>query len=222
MANTTTKNSNIARRRQLAKENGELEYKQKRAQLVEVAGRVFREKGYEGASINDFAQEVGIDRASIYYYISGKDELFQEIVLSAVTEQVSMVEHIRNGNASPQDKIRTFLISLMHSYEEHYPYLYVFLQEDMARLTSKNISWAKEMRTLTERFYDATSEIVDEGLRLNAIQTSGTSPRLIAFALIGMCAWSHRWFRPAGKMSAEDIGEHFAAMVLNGLLPVNR
>jgi hypothetical protein len=34
-----------------------------------------------------------------------------------------------------------------------------------------------------------------------------------------MCNWSHRWFRPSGALTAVEIGEIFADMVLGGLMP---
>ena len=113
--------SNIAQRRRLALDTGDPEYTQRREQLFKIAGKVFREKRFDGASISDFGKEIGIDRASIYYYISSKEELFQEIVHKAVQANVTMIEAIRDSDAAPECKIRDFTIGLMKSYEEHYP-----------------------------------------------------------------------------------------------------
>jgi AcrR family transcriptional regulator len=218
MAKEKKEQSNIARRRQLAQDNGDREYQQKREQLFQIAGKVFREKGYDGASINDFATAIGIDRASVYYYISGKEELFQEIVQKAVRANVTMIEAIRASAEQPENKIEAFIVGLMKSYEEHYPYLYVYVQEDMARISAKNSSWAREMKKLGDRFEVAALEIVKEGIEKGVIQTWGGSAQLTAFAIVGMCNWSHRWFRPTGKVSAETIGRQFAGIVLNGII----
>ena len=209
--------SNIARRRQLAQGSNEKDYLEKRSELLRAAAGIFRDKGYEGASISDFARAIGINRASVYYYISGKAELFQEIVQSAVELNVARVEAIRDGDDTPEAKIRDIVVSLMKSYEDHFPYLYVYVQEDMLRIAATNTSWARAMRRLSERFDAATLAIVEQGIENGSIRASGASAQMIAFAIIGMCNWSHRWFRPSGKASGESIGQQFANIILDGL-----
>lgn len=213
-----TQKSNIGRRRELAQASNEEDYQQKREQLLQAAGQIFREKGYEGASMADFANAIGIDRASLYYYISGKAELFQEIVLGAVRANAEMIEGIRDSDLPPGDKIRTFVVGLMQSFEDHFPYLYVYLQEDMARLASGRTAWARTMRKLGERFEAAATAILEQARAARAIRTDAPSARLILLAIVGMCNWSHRWFRPDGAYTADEIGAQFADIVLAGIL----
>lgn len=60
--------------------------------------------------------------------------------------------------------------------------------------------------------------IIEEGVNSGAIAPRTASPRMIATAIVGMCNWSHRWFRPDGKSSAEEIGEKFDDIILHGIL----
>lgn len=218
MNKTKPEKSNIGIRRRQAQVSGDAEYQQRREELFAVAGQIFREKGFDGASINDFAKAIGIDRASIYYYISGKEELFQEVVQKAVKENVEMIEAIEASSLTPAGKVREFIVGLMRSYERHFPYLYVYVQEDMARITTKDTLWSREMKKSSNRFDAAAENIIDEGIKTGTIKANGAPARVIALAIIGMCNWSHRWFHPAGKISAELIGQHFSNMVLNGIL----
>jgi len=213
-----SKKSNIALRRQQALASGDPEYQKRRNELFEVAGEVFRRKGYEGASISDFASAIGIDRASIYYYISGKEELFQHLVQNATAENVAMVEEIFTSDLDPEEKLSTFIIELLKSYERHYPYMFLFIQEDMARISSRNNAWAKEVRALSQRFDSAVLRIIEEAVRAGRIDPTVASPKTISLAIIGMCNWSHRWFRPNGRKTAEQIGRSFSNILLRGIL----
>lgn len=47
-----------------------------RARIVESALRVFAEKGYHGATINDVVRDSGLSVGAIYTYYRGKDDLF--------------------------------------------------------------------------------------------------------------------------------------------------
>ena len=214
----TEQTSNIAQRRLQAKLSGDKDYRERREQLLKAAGKVFQEKGYKGASINDIAKAVGIDRASLYYYTSGKEELFREVVHEATLSNVLMAEEVHQSVASSREKIGNFIISLMKSYEEHYPYLYVYVQEDMAQIAGKRTTWAKDMSKLTKRFNEAIIGIVQAGLDDGTLRDSVGNAQLITFGIIGMCNWSHRWYKPSGKLSSETIGQAFAEMVLNGLV----
>jgi AcrR family transcriptional regulator len=213
----TPKPSMIAKRRAMARSAGDPDYRERRGQLVDAAAKIFREKGFQAASINDIAKAVGIDRASLYYYTSGKDELFQEVVRGAALGNVQMAEAIRDGAETPGKKLEKFIVSLMVAYETHYPYLYAYVQEDMAQIARRKTPWAKEMGTLSNRFNAAVVDIIEAGLDQGSFRKDVGSANLVALGIIGMCNWSHRWFRPHGKETAESIGRTFARMILDGL-----
>jgi AcrR family transcriptional regulator len=51
-----------------------------RARILEVAGDLFTEKGYEKMSLREIAEAVGITKAALYYYFPTKERLFEELV----------------------------------------------------------------------------------------------------------------------------------------------
>ncbi len=54
----------------------------KREAIVQVASEVFRELGFEGASMVEIAARVGGSRATLYGYFASKEELFVAVILS--------------------------------------------------------------------------------------------------------------------------------------------
>ena len=68
--------SGIGRRRAAALAEGSAAYAERRAEIIAAAAKVFREKGYRGTSLADVAESLDTDRASLYYYIGSKEELF--------------------------------------------------------------------------------------------------------------------------------------------------
>jgi AcrR family transcriptional regulator len=210
--------SDIAQRRALARKNPDLEYGTRRAALREAAARVFRRKGFSAAKLQDIAAEVGMDRATIYYYVSGKDELFQDVVAGASLESVLMVEALRSADGTANEKLAILIEELLGAYERHYPYLYVYVQENMSQMTGES-AWSREMLGLTKRFDGAVRDIVHQGLQEGSIISSTRDDRLIANAIIGMCNWSYRWFHPKGEGDAKRVADIFIGLVLNGLNP---
>ncbi len=86
MTEESPSGSRIARRRSTALSEGGPDYAAKRAELVRVATAVFRLRGYAATSLNEIAHAFGTDRASLYYYVASKEELFQECVADAVAQ----------------------------------------------------------------------------------------------------------------------------------------
>lgn len=212
-----SKSSEIANRRAAALDNGDAEYLQRRAELIEAAARVFRRKGFPAARLQDIAEEVGIDRATLYYYTSSKEALYEEVVSEAVRDNVLAVEALQAEDLPADAKVARFIELLMESYARHYPYLYVFIQENMAHMTG-DTEWSRGMIQLTRRFDDAVRAIIQQGIGAGLFSTEGDS-RLIANAIIGTCSWSYRWFNPERGDDSAAIGRIFGDLVLNGLRP---
>lgn len=48
--------------------------------ILEVAARLFSEKGYTGVSIRDIAQDCGMTNAALYYHFKNKDDLYLTVL----------------------------------------------------------------------------------------------------------------------------------------------
>lgn len=60
-----------------------------REQLIEVATRLFAERGYEDTSIEAVLSAAGVSRGALYHHFAGKDALFEAVVAS-VEERVNI------------------------------------------------------------------------------------------------------------------------------------
>ena len=76
--------SAIGRRRAAARGEGRIAYAERRQEIVEAAARLFKTHGFRGTSIGQIADAMGTDRATLYYYVGSKEELFDEVVSDVV------------------------------------------------------------------------------------------------------------------------------------------
>ena len=206
----------LSSRRLNARSTGGEEYEKKRKAIVAAAAAIFREKGFAAANGDDIAKKAKMDRASLYYYYAGKQEIFRDMVGEAVTDNVLMAEEIAGSADAPATKLRRLIEGLFSSYVRHYPYLFVFVQEEMARLTKDKSSWSATMRRLDKRFDDAVIKIIQNGIDDGSLITAGDA-RLTANGIIGMCNWSHRWFDPGKGYPGEKVAAAFSDLILRGL-----
>ena len=209
--------SGISRRRDAARTEGNPVYLQRRGELVAAAARVFKAKGLQGANLGDIAAEAGADRASLYYYVASKEELFHEVVREAVEANVVAATAIRDGDGSAAEKLRTLLVALMQSYADHYPMLYVFIQENLTHVPDEHSGWARDMRRANKTYEQIVIDLVQAGYDEGSLRP-GAPAWVVAYGVMGMVGWTNRWFNPAeSPVTAEQIGDWFADNLLLGL-----
>jgi AcrR family transcriptional regulator len=54
-----------------------------RGQILSTARRLFAERGYDGCTVSDIAQQAGMSQGNIYWYFSSKEELLKVILAEA-------------------------------------------------------------------------------------------------------------------------------------------
>lgn len=209
--------SEIGRRRAAALKEGTPEYRKRRREIAQAAAQVFNERGFQGTSVSAVAEAMGTDRASLYYYVSSKEELFDEVVREASEINVAKAEQIRDSEGPAPEKLRSLIVELMRSYEEHYPLLYVYIRENLSHVGGPRSQWSQAMKKLNRRYEEAAIAIVQEGFDRGTLRPVAPA-KIVAFGVMGMTNWTNRWFDPGrSDMSGAEIGEAYADIVLAGL-----
>jgi AcrR family transcriptional regulator len=209
--------SRLSQRRESARSDN---YQARRGEVISIAAAVFKEKGYDGATLKDIADHLGHDRAALYYYVGSKRELFQEIfqetAKKVLEENLQEAKAIQASDAPVDEKLSRLIKVLLESYEENYPYIYVYIQEDMKRVGYQDTEWAREMARNTRRMEAIIIELIETGVQNGAFRGDLPVP-VIGTALFGMVNWTHRWFKPGGKFRAAKIAEAYGAILNEGL-----
>lgn len=213
----STAPSGIARRRAAARAEANPAYLERRNEIVAAAARVFKAKGLQGCNLGDIAVECGADRASLYYYVESKEELFQEVVREVTAANVVRAEEIRDGEGTAPQRLRSLIESLMASYATHYPILYVYIQENLSHVPEAYAPWAADMRRVNKQYESIVIGLVQEGIDAGTIRDVAPA-WIVAFGIMGMLGWTSRWFNPENaRASAATIGSAFADTLLLGL-----
>ena len=216
-ANRAAARTKIGKRREANAEASSAFYQGRRKAIVDAAAAAFQERGYEATTLADVAEKLNTDRASLYYYFGSKEQLFREIVREGAQRSIEVAEAIARKKDTPAkaNLIEAFR-AVMGSYSSTYPHMHVFLQENFPSVHTIEDDWNAEARQWARRYYYAIRSIIQQGVDDGSFKLS-LSVGLTTMGVLGTVNWAHRWYKPGGRLAAEDIGEGFADMILNGL-----
>jgi len=179
---------------------------------MEVAMKVFRERGYHAASMQEIADAVGMQKGSLYYYISGKQELLFMILERAIDTIAARIESIYNSDLSPRDKLRQAILTHVEVVSQRLEMLTILLRERHA-LTRSQQAVIDEKSGNYERLFQ---RILSEGIKAGEFKAMDV--KIVSFGILGMCNWLYQWYSPEGRLSARQIGEVFSDLVFDGVL----
>lgn len=211
--------SGIAKRRAAAAAINNPAYQERVDEIRRAAGRVFHERGFHATTLSDVAEAAEMDRATLYYYVGSKQQLFRDVVSEAVTANIAAAEGLVGEPVPTLQKVTVLIEQLMGSFERHFPFMYVVIQEDASKLgvdEDGDDEWLATFREWNARYFAAVSSVIAEGVE-NGSLSSSLPVRVIANALIGMVTSSRAWFTPEGPMNAVEVARGMAQIFLHGL-----
>jgi TetR/AcrR family transcriptional regulator, cholesterol catabolism regulator len=206
--------SGIEARRKAALEDGGAPYLARREEIIQAAAHVFRDRGFEAATLRDVAAALGTDRASLYYYVGSKEELLQEIVRQALGRDIATAEAVKRSRASSREKIGSLITAMVSSYADNYPHMSVYI-EDLGRISRQDSEWSTDVIARTRAYESLVHTILREGQRDGTLRKD-LSVELCALGLFGMINWMHRWYRPSIKWSPEEVANTYTEIFMSG------
>jgi AcrR family transcriptional regulator len=202
-------------RRAIARADDQTAYRDRRREVIDIAARLFREKGYETTTFADIAREFGTDRASLYYYVTSKQELFEEVVGGILDGNVAEAERILASDDHAPEKLRRLIEDQIETQARNYPHMYVYIQDGMRSVRDRQSEWARRMSAQTTRYERIVRQILLDGVREGSIRAD-VDVRLLGAGLFGLMSWTHRWFRPGDPFSPQEVAASVVGIFLEG------
>lgn len=183
-----------------------------REEILRVAARLFRDKGYRATNLQEVADHFGVRRPAIYYYFRNKVEILLEIHNRLLETLVGQLEEISAMEIPPDEKLRRAITGQVEVYAANISELAVFIGNE-AELPAKARTQARKEK---RRYEEMLEEIFREGV------TDGTfvdlDPQITMFTITGMTSWMYRWYRPGGRFSPGEIADSIVALARGGYL----
>ncbi len=151
-------------------ERKEREKERRRQQIMVAAKRVFSEKGFNKATMEDIAQEAELSPGTLYLYFKNKEELYASLSLRILQYLLLRIEHVNNvKDQDPEARLKA-LMEAMYDVYEFDPLIIINMFHLQSSDTLKNLTpeLLAEIKDLSRKSMNSISRIfkagVDEGI----------------------------------------------------------
>jgi AcrR family transcriptional regulator len=183
----------------------------KHEELLSAAVRLFRQRGYHATSMQDLAEAVGVQRGSLYHYITAKEDILWEIMERAMERLRAGVASASRSPGSAAGRVREAIAAHLTTAAQIKDELTI-LHVELKSLSPRRRRTMVAMRDGYERMFRT---LVRDGIAAGEFRR--VDEKAAVFAILGACNWFTQWFDPGGAAGHQAFAETFSSLFLDGL-----
>ena len=186
----------------------------RRADLVRVAARLFREKGFEGTTIRDIAHAVGMRSGSPFYHFANKHELLMAVMEEGLRLGLDRTQQVLDARSLPAAERFRRLV------RTHYGILHDtgsdFIPVMLYDWRSLPAQYKRRIIELKDRYDAIWQGTLDE---LHAQGLLRADAKLARLMILGAINFSATWYRSkprsAQRVDLDELAAQTVALVLH-------
>lgn len=186
-------------------------------ELLDQAAALFAERGFEGTTLQDIAEAIGITRPSLYNYIKSKDDLLGMLVAGLTETAAAELAELEASDLSPSERLATSVRSVVARICEH-PARFRLLDRSEHILPE---SFRQRHAAARRAILSHMSAIIAAGIETGEFWPN--DERTAALSILGSCNWVAWWFRPdAPGADPEAVVRQMAEMAVRSVARAER
>lgn len=184
----------------------------RRRQLLDVALRVFAERGFHDASMNDIAIAAGVTKPVLYQHFTSKRELFAELLTDVGRDLQERITKAVTTAENPREMVELGFTAYFTYVDQHRDAFQLFYGGSMAR---------------DEEFAEVVNqtETAVAGLVAELIEIEGLSPgqrQVLGHGVVGLIEGaSIHWLRTSSDADPTTLAHQLADLAWRGLRGVH-
>ncbi len=185
---------------------------ERRLNIVKAAAKLFSEKGYHDATLEEIARELKYTKGSIYYYISSKQDLLFQCHDMAMNLLLENTDRLKESGLPPELMLKEVIKGHIETLMSEFNLITVTLGSDY-ELEEK---YSKIIIQKRDKYEDFISGIIMEGIRQGVFRE--TPVKLVINLIMGAANWIGRWFSQEGPMTMQEIAQFYADYLTEPLM----
>jgi TetR/AcrR family transcriptional regulator, cholesterol catabolism regulator len=181
----------------------------RREELTRTAARLFAERGYQGTSLADLADELGMQKPSLYHHIASKEDLLWDVAWEGAEAFHAGLDGVP-ADAPATERIRLALRAHLAVVGRQLDVATVFVREWRHLEGDRRDRFVAERHRYEERIRNLFREGVERSeLRIDLdIATAG-------LLFLSAANWAYTWLRPG--VDTGQLADRLYAALLEGM-----
>jgi TetR/AcrR family transcriptional regulator, cholesterol catabolism regulator len=175
--------------------------------IMEVAAKLFAEKGYGSVGISEVGDTAGFGKGALYYHIKSKEDLLFDIMTIYMVELIDAARAIEINGTDVESRVRSLSQSFMEIMFASRPEMTVCFRE----VHALNEARRKGVLSLHADYQDVWIRVFADGQKAGRFRPLS---KIEVKAILGMYFYSFLWIRGDGAMTVNAIAENFADITL--------
>jgi len=176
-----------------------------------VAVELFYKQGYFATSISEIAKGCGIQKASIYYHYSSKEDLLFFIMESTMNDLVENLKGVLADAEDVEGRMRAAIHGHVRFHLERQKETFVASSE-LRGLSSEHFDAVVKKRDAYENIFQG---LIKEGRDTGIFADSDI--KILSYAILTLCTAGAFWFNPRGRLAVDDIAGIYETFILRGM-----
>jgi AcrR family transcriptional regulator len=182
----------------------------RRDDILDMAGRMFRERGYHATSMRDLAKALDLRGSSLYAHFAAKEDVLWEIVMRAAAAFESAIEAVPD-DLPPRARLSAMITAHLAVVADELATATVFFQ-DWLHLAPDRRSRMVAVRDAYQQRFVA---VIEEGRSQGVFRVA--DPRMAALIVLSALNWSYQWLDPSGRLDLAEVATAYVQQVLDGV-----
>ncbi|MFF4775934.1 TetR/AcrR family transcriptional regulator [Microtetraspora fusca] len=185
----------------------------RRTELLATAAEVFASRGYAATTVREIADAAGILGGSLYYHFDSKESIVDEILSTFLDDLWARYDEVLAAGMGARETMERLVVESFRAIDRHRAAVVIYQNE------SRHLSEGERFAYLGEswdRFERMWGELLDRGIKEHEFRPDLDVPLVHRF--LRDTVWvAASWYRPGGRLPADEIARRYLSMVLEGI-----
>ena len=185
----------------------------RRDELLQIAARLFAERGVKNTTVRDIADAAGILSGSLYHHFDSKESMVDEILSTFQEELFGTWDDIMRSGLDARAKVEAVVRASFDALDKHHSEVAIYQNDSAYLITLERFAVLKERNA---QFRQVWLKLLKQGVKAGVVREDLDVE--LVYRFLRDTIWvAVGWYRPGGPMPIEKVADQYLTIILEGI-----
>ena len=188
----------------------------RKADVLRAATGLFAQRGFHGTSMSAVAEAAGLQKASLYHWVTSKEDLLFQVLSGALDHLITETSTVANDETLDFEAKLRRLVSIHSNF--------AVTNDDVMQVFRSEAKWltgqpAREMRGVRRRYLEVYEDLFIAAAAKGGLIVPAAEIPVYVNLIFTMTSYLPQWYRRDGAYSLNEVADLISGLVLAKVLP---